>query len=77
MIVAALHSRFVTDAGLALIAAVALTWEILSTLRVESMTVQRTIHWAMGSRVVRLLFLAFWIWVGWHLFARGSGAFQK
>ena len=77
MIIAALDSRFFTYAGFAIIAALALAWEVLSTLRLKSMTVQRTIRWAMGSRVVRLVLLAFWIWVGWHLFARGSGAFQK
>ena len=77
VIIAALDSRFVTFAGFAAIAAAALAWEVLSTLRLKSMTVQRTIRWAMGSRVVRLMLLVFWIWLGWHLFARGSGAFQK
>ena len=55
MIIAALDSRFVTFAGFAAIAAAALAWEVLSTLRLKSMTVQRTIRWAMGSRVVRLM----------------------
>ncbi len=77
MILAGLSARTITYAGFALIALVAVVWEVVSVDRFPTMTLQRVVRWAMRSRTVRLLFLAFWIWVGWHLFARGSGAFKK
>jgi hypothetical protein len=76
MIPAEVGSRFLTYAGFALIAAVAVGWEILAVIRLPSMSLERVIRWAMRGRTVRLLLLAFWIWAGWHLFARGSGAFK-
>jgi hypothetical protein len=77
MILAAVSSRTLTYAGFALIAAIAVVWEIVGILRWPTMTLERVVRWAMRSRTARLLLLAFWIWVGWHLFARGSGAFTK
>jgi hypothetical protein len=72
-----MSSRALTFAGFALIALVAVVWEVVSILRMPNMTIGRAVRWAMRARTARLLFLAFWIWVGWHLFARGSGAFKK
>jgi hypothetical protein len=77
VIIAALSSRSVTFAGFAAIAAVAVVWEVVSVRRFCTMTLGRVVRWAMRGRTARLLLLAFWIWVGWHLFARGSGAFKK
>jgi hypothetical protein len=77
MIIAGLSSRSVTFGGFAIIALVAVVWELAGVLRAPNMTIGRVVRWAMRARTARLLFLAFWIWVGWHLFARGSGAFKK
>ena len=77
MILAGLSSRSVTFAGFAAIAAIAVAWEVVSALRFPTMTLGRVVRWAMRARTARLLLLAFWIWLGWHLFARGSGAFKK
>jgi hypothetical protein len=77
VIIAALSSRSVTFAGFAAIVAIAVAWEVVSALRFPNMTLGRVVRWAMRARTARLLLLAFWIWLGWHLFARGSGAFKK
>jgi len=75
--IAGVSSRAVTFAGFAAIVAVAVAWELVSALRFPNMTLGRVVRWAMRARTARLVFLAFWIWLGWHLFARGSGAFKK
>jgi hypothetical protein len=67
--------RNVTFAGFALIVASAAVWSAIAT-RHNYMSLPGVLGRLNRSRVVRLVFVLAWAWLGWHLFARGSGAFE-
>jgi hypothetical protein len=69
-------ARTVTFVGFAVIAAAGLCWSIVTARSPTLTTLPRLLARITRSRVVRLLFVLAWAWVGWHLFARGSGAFE-
>jgi hypothetical protein len=51
-------------------------WGFVSARRPDLAGASSVLRRLTRSRVVRLLLLVGWGWVGWHLFARGSGAFD-
>jgi len=68
-------TRTVTTLGFVAIATAAVVWALVA----------RGPRWATlpeawdvlrSRRTVRVLLVLGWIWLGWHLFARGSGAFD-
>jgi hypothetical protein len=69
-------SRVVTLAGFAVLAAAGLWWSAVTARRPSFVTLPRLLARATGSRAVRIVFALAWAWLGWHLFARGSGAFE-
>jgi hypothetical protein len=69
-------ARFVTFAGFAVLAAFGISWSIVSSGRPSLVTLPQLLGRITASRPVRLLFVVAWAWLGWHLFARGSGAFE-
>ena len=71
-----MSSRTLTYLGFAVIAAAAVAWSYVSARRPNLVTVPQLLVRLTRSRVVRLLILLVWGWIGWHLFARGSGAFE-
>jgi hypothetical protein len=69
-------SRAITFIGFAVIIAAALAWSVVTARTPTLITLPRLLGRLTRSRVVRLLFVLGWAWLGWHLFARGSGAFE-
>jgi len=69
-------ARAVTLLGFGLLAVAIIGWSVVTARRPSSITLAQPMERATTSRVVRLLFVLVWAWVGWHLFARGSGAFE-
>jgi hypothetical protein len=69
-------ARVVTLAGFAVLAAFGISWSAFSARRPSLVTLPQLLGRITASRPVRLLFVAVWAWLGWHLFARGSGAFE-
>jgi hypothetical protein len=63
----------VTFAGFALILALAIGFEVFTRSRPGLPTLG---HVLTRRRAVRIAALLFWAFVGWHLFVRGSGAFE-
>jgi hypothetical protein len=51
-------------------------WSTFSARRPSLVTLPQLLGRLTASRPVRLLFVVAWAWLGWHLFARGSGAFE-
>jgi hypothetical protein len=69
-------ARVVTLAGFALLATFGIYWSVVSSGRPSLVTLPQALGRVTASRPVRLLFVVAWAWLGWHLFARGSGAFE-
>jgi hypothetical protein len=51
-------------------------WAVIAARRLGSMTLPAAWEALTRNRVVRVLVVVGWMWHGWHLFARGSGAFK-
>jgi Family of unknown function (DUF6186) len=71
-----MSARLVTLAGFTLLAAAVAAWSAVSTRRPSLVTLPTLLTRITSSRVLRLLLVIAWAWLGWHLFARGSGAFE-
>jgi hypothetical protein len=69
-------ARFVTLAGFAVLAAFGIYWSVVTARRPSLVTLPQLLGRITASRAVRLVFVVVWAWLGWHLFARGSGAFE-
>ena len=69
-------SRGVTLLGFAVIIGAAIVWSVIAARDPTLVTLPRLLARITRSRVVRVLFVVGWAWLGWHLFARGSGAFE-
>jgi hypothetical protein len=67
----------VRDLTFAIYAAIALAILTLQAVRWRrgSLTLGQLTARLMRRRAVRMGFLLAWIWLGWHLFARGSATF--
>jgi Family of unknown function (DUF6186) len=66
-------SRGLTYAGFALLLALAIGLEAFVRRRPGLPTLGHVLTRRLGIRIAVLLF---WAFVGWHLFVRGSGAFD-
>jgi hypothetical protein len=71
-----MSARLVTLAGFAVLAAAMVGWSVAGARRPSLVTLPELLRRITSSRPVRLLVVIAWAWLGWHLFARGSGAFQ-
>jgi hypothetical protein len=71
-----MSSRAITLAVFALLAVAVAGWSVVSARRPSLVTLPALMSRITSSRVVRLLVVIAWAWLGWHLFARGSGAFE-
>jgi hypothetical protein len=71
-----MSSRTIGYLGYAVIAAVTAGWSFVAARRSDVVTLPGLLGRLARSRVLRLVLVAVWGWIGWHLFARGSGAFQ-
>jgi Family of unknown function (DUF6186) len=69
-------ARFMTPAGFAVLGSFGIFWSTFSARRPSLVTLPQLLGRLTASRPVRLLFVVAWAWLGWHLFARGSGAFE-
>jgi hypothetical protein len=68
--------RTVTFAGYALLLVAFVTWTVVAARRPGGLTLPDVLDAITRTRARRLACLAAWAWLGWHLFARGSGAFD-
>jgi hypothetical protein len=69
-------SRTITFVGYALILASIILLATVATRRPTWMTMPDALSALTRRRTVRILVVVGWMWLGWHLFARGSGAFK-
>ena len=66
-----MSTRTITLAGYALVAAVALAYELAGRLRHRTPTLAEATLVLTRRPVPRALVLLGWLWLGWHLFVRG------
>jgi hypothetical protein len=69
-------SRTVTFIGYGAILAAIVVWAALATRCPRWLKLSDAVTLLTRTRTARVLVVAGWIWLGWHLFARGSGAFK-
>jgi hypothetical protein len=69
-------TRAITFVGYGVILVAAGAWAVAATRHPNWMTLPETWVAATRRRPVRVAIVIGWIWLGWHLFARGSGAFD-
>jgi hypothetical protein len=69
-------SRTATFVGYGLILALAVVLATGAARRTNWMTLPAALRALTRKRAVRILVVVGWVWLGWHLFARGSGAFK-
>jgi hypothetical protein len=69
-------SRTITFVGFSVIGALWATWFVLTTFRSDAVTFGRAARRLTRSTSARVIVFLGWAWLGWHLFARGSGAFK-
>jgi hypothetical protein len=69
-------SRTLTFVGYGAILASIITLALVARHRTNWMTLPNALSALTRKRPVRILVVIGWIWLGWHLFARGSGAFK-
>jgi hypothetical protein len=69
-------SRVATFVGYGIILAAIIVWAALAARRPRWLTLSDAVTLLTRTRTARVLVVIGWIWLGWHLFARGSGAFK-
>lgn len=69
-------SRTLTFLGYAAILAAIVVIAVVASRRPNWMTLPDALGALTRNRTVRILVVIAWVWLGWHLFARGSGAFK-
>lgn len=69
-------TRTLTFVGYGAILALIITLALVARHRANWMTLTDALNALTRKRPVRILVVIGWIWLGWHLFARGSGAFK-
>ena len=69
-------SRAATFAGYAAILSLIGLWTVMTARHVRWMTLPDAVASLTRRRGVRIVVVLGWVWLGWHLFARGSGAFK-
>jgi hypothetical protein len=68
--------RVISFAGFAVIGILFAAWALIATRRPNGVTLGRSVRGVTRSTRLRLILFFGWAWLGWHLFARGSGAFR-
>jgi hypothetical protein len=68
--------RVVSFAGFAVIGALLAAWALIAARRPNSVGLDHAVRGLIRSTPLRLLLFLGWAWLGWHLFARGSGAIK-
>ena len=69
-------TRIATLAGFAVLAVLFVGLSVYTHRRPTWWTLPQLVARITRSRAGRLVIVLVWAWVGWHLFARGSGAFE-
>ena len=69
-------SRTVTFAGFAVILCLIGLWAVMTARHGRWLTLPGAVASLTRRRAVRIAVVLGWVWLGWHLFARGSGAFD-
>jgi uncharacterized protein DUF6186 len=69
-------SRTATFIGYAVILALIGVWTVITARHARWMTLRDAIASLTRRRGARIVVVLGWVWLGWHLFARGSGAFK-
>ena len=69
-------SRTLTFVGYGAILVLIIALATFARHRANWMTLPDALSALTRKRFVRILVVIGWIWLGWHLFARGSGAFK-
>jgi hypothetical protein len=69
-------SRVATFLGYGTILVMIGVWATLTTRSLGWLTLPDALTLLTRSRTARILVVLGWMWLGWHLFARGSGAFK-
>ena len=69
-------SRTVTYVGYAAILFAICLWTVMTARHAHWVTLPAAIASLMRRKAVRIVVVLGWVWLGWHLFARGSGAFE-
>ena len=69
-------SRTATFVGYGTILALVIVWAAFAARRANWMTLPGAVSAITRRRAVRVIVVVGWVWLGWHLFARGSGAFK-
>jgi sirohydrochlorin ferrochelatase len=69
-------TRIVTLAGYSLLAVLVVGWSAYTHPRPAWWTLPQLVARFARSRAGRVVIVLVWAWLGWHLFARGSGAFE-
>ena len=68
--------RTLTFVGYGLILALIILMTVVARRRTNWMTLADALNALTRGRAVRIAVVVGWVWLGWHLFARGSGAFK-
>jgi hypothetical protein len=68
-------SSTLTYVGFGVVFASAVAWALIAPRHARRMTLPDAIAALTRRRAARLAVVGAWAWLGWHLFARGSGAF--
>jgi hypothetical protein len=71
-----MSSRVATFVGYATLLVMIGAWATLTARSARWLTLPNALTLLTRSRTARILVVLAWIWLGWHLFARGSGAFK-
>jgi hypothetical protein len=66
----------ITYLGFAAIVVVAVVWGAFTRARPGYSTPSHVLIVLTRTRTRRILVVLFWTFIGWHLFVRGSGAFE-
>jgi hypothetical protein len=69
-------SRALTLAGFGAILVAGAVWAVASACHPRGTSLAEVWNALVARRVVRVVLVGGWAWLGWHLFARGSGAFD-
>lgn len=65
-------SRSVHLTGFAVLLAAAVAFEVLARVTKRAPTLGNAVEAASRRRPLRAALLVGWLWLGWHLFARGD-----
>ena len=71
-----MSTRAVTFLGYGVILGATIAWAVVTARHPGWVTLPEAWAAVTRRRAVRVAVAIAWVWLGWHLFARGSGAFD-